>query len=84
MEKVNDIRTGRHCVFLLYAHLVFVTKYRYGVFTKAILDDLKEIFASVCRDFEAELIEFDVSVQGVAGTSPNWALASTAFRLNFL
>ena len=59
MKKVNDIRTGRHCVFLLHAHLVFVTKYRYGVFTESILDDLKEIFASVCRDFEAELIEFD-------------------------
>ena len=59
MKKVNDIRTGRHCVFLLHAHLVFVTKYRYGVFTESILDGLKEIFASVCRDFEAELIEFD-------------------------
>lgn len=59
MKKVNNIRTGRHCVFLLHAHLVFVTKYRRGVFTKAILDDLKEIFASVCHDFEAELVEFD-------------------------
>lgn len=59
MQKVNDIRTGRHCVFLLHAHLVFVAKYRYGVFTKAVLEDLREIFASVCRDFEAELIEFD-------------------------
>ena len=59
MEKVNSIRTGRHCVFLLHVHLVFVTKYRRGVFTKAILDDLKEIFASVCHDFEAELVEFD-------------------------
>ena len=59
MKKANDIRTGRHCVFLLHAHLVFVTKYRYGVFTESILDGLKEIFASVCRDFEAELIEFD-------------------------
>ena len=59
MEKVNSIRTGRHCVFLLHVHLVFVTKYRRGVFTKAILDDLKEIFASVCHVFEAELVEFD-------------------------
>ena len=56
MKKVNDIRTGRHCVFLLHAHLVFVTKYRHGVFTKIIPDGLKEIFASFCRDFEAELI----------------------------
>jgi putative transposase len=35
-----------------------VTKYRREVFTKAILDDLRGIFASVCADFEAELIEF--------------------------
>ena len=59
MEKVKDIRTGRHCVFSLHVHLVFVTKYRYGVFTKAILEDLREIFASVCQDFEAKLVEFD-------------------------
>ena len=59
MEKVKDIRTGRHCVFSLHAHLVFVTKYRYGVFTKAILEDLREIFASVCQDFETKLVEFD-------------------------
>ena len=39
--------------------MVFVTKYRYGVFTREILDDLKEIFSSVCSDFEAELVEFD-------------------------
>jgi putative transposase len=43
----------------MHVHLVFVTKYRHGVFTKAILDDLRGIFAKVCRDFEAELMEFD-------------------------
>jgi putative transposase len=43
----------------MHVHLVFVTKYRRGVFTKAVLDDLQEIFASVCTDFEAELVEFD-------------------------
>ena len=43
----------------MHAHLVFVTKYRRGVFTKAVLDDLREIFAGVCADFEAELVEFD-------------------------
>ena len=59
MGNDNDIRHGRHCVFNLHVHLVFVTKYRRGVFTKAILDDLREIFASVCADFEAELLEFD-------------------------
>lgn len=59
MNKSNDIRHGRHCVFNLHIHLVFVTKYRHSVFTKAVLEDLKEIFASVCQDFEAELVEFD-------------------------
>ena len=54
-----EIRTGRHCVFMMHVHLVFVTKYRRGVFTKEILDDLHRIFAKVCTDFEAELVEFD-------------------------
>lgn len=59
MEKNNDIRHGRHCVFNMHVHLVFVTKYRRDGFTKAILNDLQEIFASVCADFEAELVAFD-------------------------
>ena len=59
MTENNDIRRGRHCVFALHAHLVFVTKYRRGVFTKEVLDDLRTVFASVCTDFEAELVEFD-------------------------
>ena len=59
MNKSNDIRHGRHCVFNLHIHLVFLTKYRHSVFTKAVLEDLKEIFASACQDFEAELVEFD-------------------------
>jgi putative transposase len=59
MEKVNEVRTGRHCVFRMHVHLVFVTKYRRGVFTKRILEDLRLIFADVCADFEAGLVEFD-------------------------
>ena len=59
MTDNNDIRHGRHCVFKMHVHLVFVTKYRRGVFTKEVIDDLRGIFASVCSDFEAELIEFD-------------------------
>jgi putative transposase len=54
-----EVRTGRHCVFMMHVHLVFVTKYRRGVFTKEILDDFRGIFAKVCTDFEAELVEFD-------------------------
>ena len=59
MSKNLELRRGRHCVFNLHVHLVFVTKYRRNVFTKAILDDLRDIFQSVCADFESSLIEFD-------------------------
>ncbi|MDP2211062.1 MAG: IS200/IS605 family transposase [Candidatus Aquicultor sp.] len=59
MSNANDIRHGRHCIFMMHVHLVFVTKCRREVFTKEVLDDLRSIFASVCTDFEAELVEFD-------------------------
>ena len=44
---------------MMHVHLVFVTKYRREVFTKEILNDLRGIFSGVCKDFEAELVEFD-------------------------
>ena len=59
MAEDNDIGHGRHCVFLVHVHLVFVTKYRRAVFAKAILDDLHTILRSVCADFDAELVGFD-------------------------
>jgi len=59
MKKNNEIRHGRHCKFLMHVHLVFVTKYRREVFTKAILNELHAIFSSVCTDFESKLVEFD-------------------------
>lgn len=54
-----ELRRGRNCVFLLHIHLVFVAKYRKNVFTNEVLKDLKEIFLSVCKDFQAQLIECD-------------------------
>lgn len=59
MQVNNDVRTGRHCVFNLHVHLVFVTKYRRDVFSERVLIDLEEIFKKVCLNFEAELIEFN-------------------------
>jgi putative transposase len=56
-----DIRTGRHCVFAMHVHLVFVTKYRRDVFTPGMLDELKPIFTSVCADLGAALGEMDGS-----------------------
>ena len=59
MKKETDLRRGRHVVFNLHVHLVFVAKCRRKVFTKEILDDMRQIFESVCTDFEAQLVEFD-------------------------
>lgn len=59
MNTSTDIRTGRHCVFNLHVHLVFVTKYRRKVFDKSMLGALKEIFQDICQHFEAQLIEFE-------------------------
>jgi putative transposase len=54
-----DVRTGRHVVASLYAHLVFTTKRRGKVLLPEHLARLREIFASVCADFEVELREFN-------------------------
>jgi putative transposase len=54
-----EIRKGRHVVYLLHAHLVFVTKRRGKVFGTAHLRRLEEIFRSVRTDFEVILKEFN-------------------------
>lgn len=55
----SEIRTGRHCVFNIHAHLVFVAKYRKTVFNKKSLIMLQTIFDDVCKKFDASLVEFD-------------------------
>ena len=52
-----EIRRGRHVVYTLHAHLVFITKYRRDVLSMPAIRDLTAIFAKVCRDFGAELVE---------------------------
>jgi putative transposase len=59
MGKSTPTRTGRHCVFAMHVHLVFVTKYRRCALSNRVLKDMGEIFQSVCRDFKVELVEFD-------------------------
>ena len=54
-----DYRTGRHVVYMLHVHWVFVTKYRRDVLSEPAIRDLRHIFAKVCRDFETELIKGD-------------------------
>jgi putative transposase len=59
MADIEGIRTGRHCVFLMHVHLVFVTKFRHKVFGDRHLARMEQIMRDVCADFEAELVEFN-------------------------
>lgn len=59
MEMNNEIRHGRHCIFNMHVHLVFVTKYRRKVFDGEAIERLRRMFARVCGDFEATLVEMD-------------------------
>lgn len=54
-----ELRTGRHVVFMLHAHLVFTTKRRGKVLTRQHLDRLEAIFRDICAGFEVELREFN-------------------------
>jgi len=56
MFKYNK---GRHSVYSLTVHLVFVCKRRGKVFSKEHLDFLHQVFDGVCDEFEAELLEFN-------------------------
>jgi len=59
MKNQTDIRRGRHCVFLMHVHLVFVTKYRRKIFDQDAIEKLRGYFSSVCADFDVELVEMD-------------------------
>ncbi|WP_100444538.1 IS200/IS605 family transposase [Glycomyces xiaoerkulensis] len=59
MANDDGYRRGRHVVSAMHVHLVFVTKYRRGVFDDAMLDYCERVMRKVCEDFEAELKEFN-------------------------
>ncbi|WP_433220428.1 IS200/IS605 family transposase [Dactylosporangium sp. CS-047395] len=59
MAELAGIRTGRHCVFAMHVHLVFMTKFRHKVFTDRHLIRMEAIMRDVCTGFEAELVEFN-------------------------
>ena len=78
MANTNELRTGRHCVFKLHVHLVFVTKYRRNVLTGAAHATLRAIFTKVCQDFAAILVEShgeDDHVQLLVAYPPKVALS---------
>ena len=58
-EPDPDVRRGRHVVWNIHAHLVFVTKYRRGVLDADMLDRCHQVMQDVCAAFGAELAEFN-------------------------
>lgn len=58
-RKNDPYRTGRHCVFVMHVHLVFVTKYRYDVLTAEHINYMQEVFLNICKQKECQLIEFN-------------------------
>jgi putative transposase len=59
MDKSKDLRHGRHCVFAMSVHLVFVTKYRRCVLDGEAIEKLRQIFSKVGTDFDALLVRLD-------------------------
>lgn len=57
MRRASDFRAGRHVVFNLQAHLVFVPKYRRKVITAQVFSVLRAAWETVCADFECQLRE---------------------------
>ena len=59
MARNQELRTGRHVVYNLHAHIVFVPRYRKHVFDPDALTQLRNFFRIVCADFETDLEEFN-------------------------
>lgn len=59
MTVDGRVSTGRHCVFVLHAHLVFVTEYRHPVFSNRHLARMEEIMRDVAADFDCGIAEFN-------------------------
>ncbi len=56
---MNNLRTGRHCVFMMHAHLIFITKYRGKILDHHVLSYMEVLMREVCVQFEVQLEEFN-------------------------
>lgn len=56
---MNALNSHAHCVYNLYIHIVFVTKYRRKVITEPILKRMNEIFTRLCETQKCKLTEFN-------------------------
>lgn len=59
MASHDEIRTGRHRVFILHTNLVFGTKFRHKAFGDRHLTRLEKIMRAVCTHVECKPVEFN-------------------------
>ena len=59
MTIKKAFKTLNHCSFNLKVHLVLVTKYRRRCISKSMLIRLQEIFSTLCKQWECDLLEFN-------------------------
>lgn len=75
---------GRHSVYSLTVHLIFVCKRRGKVFDAECLEALRDIADKVLDDFEAELLEFNGEedhVHLLVAYSPKHSISTIVNRL---
>lgn len=83
-EPDPNIRRGRSVVYNLHIHLVFVTKYRRGVLTGAMLEHCETVMRDVCEVMGAQLREFngeDDHVHLLVHYPPKLAVSTLVNRL---
>jgi REP element-mobilizing transposase RayT len=59
MNNESNIRRDQHCVFTLHVYLILVAKDRRRVFDTQAIDVLRGLFAEVCSDAHATLVQMD-------------------------
>lgn len=57
--RTTKLDTNKHSVFLLYYHLVLVTKYRRRVLDDKISERLREIFEHIQENYKITLLEWN-------------------------
>jgi len=54
-----ELRKGRHVVYKMHAHIIFVTKYRGKVLSHDILTKMEIMMRKICCDHDVVLSEFN-------------------------
>jgi len=84
MDEKHAWRVGRSCVYDINLHLVFVTKYRRGVFTPKILARLSVLFSETCEQMGGKMNEFngeDDHVHLLVSCPPKVAISNLVGKL---